>query len=155
MTFSFLAIRALRSSERPPSKTRPYSRPLRARSNSSAEVLRTLEGMQPQFKHVPPTRSLSMRVTSAPSWAALIAATYPPGPAPMTTTLDAMNRSSRSPYPSLLIKGLRRNVISRRQPRNLDSGCSGILGFLPSVEMTEKHAPENATPPLERGREGV
>lgn len=40
------------------------------------------------------------------------------------------------PSPSS-IKGLCSNVISRRQPRNLDSASSVNLRFLPSVEMTE------------------
>jgi hypothetical protein len=45
-----------------------------------------LLGMQPTFKHVPPSvRLFSTQATFIPSWAARIAATYPPGPAPMTT----------------------------------------------------------------------
>src|SRR5436309_12348576 len=46
--------------------------------------------MQPRLRQVPPRRSFSMRVTCAPSWAARIAATYPPGPPPITATSVSM-----------------------------------------------------------------
>jgi len=39
-------------------------------------------GIQPTLRQVPPTLSASIRETLAPIWAALIAVTYPPGPAP-------------------------------------------------------------------------
>src|SRR5262245_43416896 len=43
--------------------------------------------MQPMRKHVPPSAgSSSTHATFKPSCAARIAATYPPGPEPMTTT---------------------------------------------------------------------
>src|SRR5262245_3113799 len=42
--------------------------------------------MQPQFRQTPPGRSSSMAATVRPSWAHRIAATYPPGPVPTTTT---------------------------------------------------------------------
>lgn len=45
-----------------------------------------LEGMQPTFRQVPPrVPRPSTQVVFRPSWAALMAATYPPGPPPMTT----------------------------------------------------------------------
>jgi phytoene dehydrogenase-like protein len=51
------------------------------------------EGMQPTFKQVPPSftfpdlsSSNSMQAVFRPSWEALIAATYPPGPPPITIT---------------------------------------------------------------------
>jgi hypothetical protein len=49
--------------------------------------------MQPTFRQVPPRLGLpclffqsSMQAVLKPSWAARIAAVYPPGPAPMTAT---------------------------------------------------------------------
>src|SRR5215211_7487493 len=43
--------------------------------------------MQPTRRHVPPSSgSLSMQTDLAPSWAARIAAVYPPGPPPRTAT---------------------------------------------------------------------
>ena len=45
---------------------------------------RCLVGMQPTFMQVPPIHSFSNRTTDFPSWAALRAATYPPGPPPIT-----------------------------------------------------------------------
>ena len=43
--------------------------------------------MQPTFKHVPPNVPLdSTQTVFSPSWAALIADTYPPGPPPITHT---------------------------------------------------------------------
>jgi hypothetical protein len=48
---------------------------------------RTLDGMQPTLRQVPPrVPRFSMQVVLSPSCAALIAATYPPGPPPSTTT---------------------------------------------------------------------
>ena len=47
---------------------------------------RALVGMHPQLRHVPPSaEARSTTPTVRPSWAARIAATYPPVPAPMTT----------------------------------------------------------------------
>jgi hypothetical protein len=43
--------------------------------------------MQPLFKHVPPTCSFSNKITLNPFCAALIAATYPAGPAPIIPIL--------------------------------------------------------------------
>ena len=40
--------------------------------------------MHPRFKQVPPSWFFSMIATLEPSCAALIAAVYPPGPAPIT-----------------------------------------------------------------------
>src|SRR3990167_290893 len=45
-----------------------------------------LVGIQPRLRQAPPTLSFSIRATLAPSWAARIAATYPPGPPPITAT---------------------------------------------------------------------
>ena len=54
-------------------------------TNFSDEFNNALEGMHPMFKQVPPSDgSFSIQATFIPSWAALIAATYPPGPAPIT-----------------------------------------------------------------------
>src|SRR6185295_17806644 len=45
-----------------------------------------LVGMQPQLRQTPPGRSSSTVATESPSWAQRMAATYPPGPVPTTTT---------------------------------------------------------------------
>ena len=54
--------------------------------NTSLEANKALVGIQPTFKQVPPNLFFSITVTSAPSIAALKAATYPPGPPPITAT---------------------------------------------------------------------
>src|SRR3954471_16440335 len=53
---------------------------------SSALRSSALDGMQPTFRHTPPQYLDSTTATLLPSWAARMAATYPPGPAPRTTT---------------------------------------------------------------------
>ena len=45
------------------------------RTRRSAAVVRTFVGMQPTFRQVPPMRSLSIKTTRAPRWAATKAAT--------------------------------------------------------------------------------
>ncbi|CFN78500.1 Uncharacterised protein [Bordetella pertussis] len=54
--------------------------------------------MQPTLVQVPPGAGppwpfcqASMQATDIPSWAARIAAMYPPGPAPMTTTSNCLD----------------------------------------------------------------
>jgi len=59
---------------------------------------KAFEGIQPQLRQIPPSLSRSMMATFKPSCAALIAATYPPGPEPMTVRsncFSAMNILSR------------------------------------------------------------
>ena len=51
-----------------------------------AAVIMAFDGMQPTFKHTPPMNSRSTITVFFPSCAARIAATYPPGPAPITQT---------------------------------------------------------------------
>ena len=54
---------------------------------STSEFLNNaLDGMQPQFRHNPPTASFSINAVFKPNCAALIAETYPPGPPPITVT---------------------------------------------------------------------
>src|SRR5579875_443182 len=45
-----------------------------------------LDGMHPTLRQTPPQYCFSMMAVLRPSWLARIAATYPPGPAPRTTT---------------------------------------------------------------------
>src|SRR5690606_38299150 len=66
---------------------------LPACSKCSDDCSSALEGMQPTLVQVPPGAGpplallqASMHATDMPSWAARMAAMYPPGPAPMTTT---------------------------------------------------------------------
>src|SRR5215470_16649324 len=57
-----------------------------ALQKSSLDSKRALLGMQPMRRHVPPRScSFSTQATFRPNCAARIAATYPPGPAPMMT----------------------------------------------------------------------
>src|SRR2546422_5868290 len=56
------------------------------RLTTSALRSSALVGMQPQLRQTPPGRSSSTAATDSPSWAQRIAATYPPGPVPTTTT---------------------------------------------------------------------
>src|SRR5262245_39224564 len=57
-----------------------------ALQNSSLDSKRALLGMQPMRRQVPPRScSFSTQASFRPSCAARIAATYPPGPAPMMT----------------------------------------------------------------------
>src|SRR3954447_13647437 len=55
------------------------------RSKTSPERSSALVGMQPQLRQMPPRCSRSTRPVFIPSWAARMAATYPPGPPPTTT----------------------------------------------------------------------
>jgi hypothetical protein len=72
-----------------------------ASENSSLESSSALLGMQPTFRHVPPSVGyFSIQAVFMPSWAARIAATYPADPDPMTIRsygvgASAMSRSSR------------------------------------------------------------
>src|SRR6266566_864576 len=80
--------RATRS--RRPSAARPITS---ARSNSDRNppvAIIALDGTQSHRWAAPPTRSRSMRVTSAPSRAATVAAVFPPGPPPTMTNLTLM-----------------------------------------------------------------
>src|SRR5215467_1452866 len=52
---------------------------------------RALVGIQPQFKQIPPRLSFSMIAVLKPNCDARIAATYPPGPLPRTTTSYAIS----------------------------------------------------------------
>ncbi len=51
-------------------------------SKISAFFRRDFVGIQPQFRQIPPKLSLSITTVLNPNCAALIAATYPPGPPP-------------------------------------------------------------------------
>src|ERR1700722_2132383 len=72
----------------------PNTIPLAAMSAASSITLaacnKALEGMQPSFKHTPPsTGQRSIKVTFSPKSAARNAAVYPPTPAPSTTKSTA------------------------------------------------------------------
>src|SRR5436190_16485869 len=54
-------------------------------------AIMVLDGMQSHRWAAPPTMSRSIRMTSAPSRAAWVAAVLPPGPPPMITTRTAMS----------------------------------------------------------------
>ena len=62
--------------------------------NACAVCTQVLVGMQPTVMQVPPTRACSIMTTCAPSWAARMAAGYPPGPPPRTTTSHSIGLHS-------------------------------------------------------------
>ncbi|MPM61935.1 hypothetical protein SDC9_108799 [bioreactor metagenome] len=53
-------------------------------SNTSEDLTNAFVGIHPTFKQVPPTSSFSIITVFKPCFAAYMAATYPPGPAPIT-----------------------------------------------------------------------
>ena len=78
-------MRAFQSTDAPATEIpRSFACPISEKT--SAVCNRTFVGMHPTFRHVPPIGPFSINVTFAPSCAARIAATYPPGPPPMTDT---------------------------------------------------------------------
>ena len=58
---------------------------LTALSRSAVTII-ALVGMHPTFRQVPPKYFSSTMQVLFPIWAALMAVSYPPGPAPMTVT---------------------------------------------------------------------
>src|SRR4051812_7878686 len=85
------ATTRLRSNAAPKSKVTSPLMPKvvassRTRWASSALRSSALDGMQPTLRHTPPQYLDSTTATLLPSCAARMAATYPPGPAPRTTT---------------------------------------------------------------------
>ena len=64
------------------------------RSYRCEECNKVLEGIHPTFKQVPPKALVfSTHKTLNPSWEALIAATYPPGPPPITIKSNSFYHS--------------------------------------------------------------
>ena len=86
VTFCFLAIIASKSGLTSPSTFIPKFLASFTVLKTSLEASKALVGIQPTFRHVPPNLFFSITVTSAPSIAAFKAATYPPGPPPITAT---------------------------------------------------------------------
>src|SRR6202795_4788863 len=71
-------------------KTIPFSPISAASSMTLAACSRAFDGMQPTFRHTPPSiGQRSINVTLRPKSAARNAAVYPPTPAPSTTTSTA------------------------------------------------------------------
>src|SRR5512145_339058 len=68
----------------------PYAAAFFISSYRSAHLRIALEGMHPQLTQTPPGRSRSTTATRIPSCAPRIAATYPPGPAPITTRSNCL-----------------------------------------------------------------
>ena len=88
-TAFFLSMIFAMFGETEPLRSMPKSERRFALWKASEEAMRDFVGMQPQLRHVPPTSSCSMTAVWAPNWAALIAATYPPGPPPSTAILTS------------------------------------------------------------------
>src|SRR3954452_13748320 len=61
------------------------------RSAKAADSRSALVGMQPRWRHVPPSLSWSTSATLIPSWPARKAAVYPPVPAPSTTRSKSLD----------------------------------------------------------------
>ena len=80
------ALTWARSVTSEPSKVMPSSLASSMSAISSAVAISVLLGTQSVSTAEPPIPSVSTTVTSAPSWAATRAASYPPGPPPTTTT---------------------------------------------------------------------
>src|SRR5207244_7004054 len=84
-TSSLNLIMPGRSSATFPSILIPWRvKPCRRCANFCELSSNALDGIQPTLRHVPPRNSRSTQATFIPSCAARMAATYPPGPAPMT-----------------------------------------------------------------------
>jgi len=82
----FLARTASRSTLTGPSTLIPNFSASRIFLYNDAVAIIAFVGIHPQLRQTPPSRSFSMHATLAPSCAARIAATYPPGPPPSTAT---------------------------------------------------------------------
>lgn len=78
--------------------------------------------MQPTFRQVPPKAPRpSTQATFIPSWAALIAATYPPGPPPITTKSCCSAEAERFRRP------VRKRPASRPACRREDSSARNAI----------------------------
>ena len=91
-------------------------------STSSAECSRHLVGMQPTFRQVPPRYCFSITVTSAPSCAARMAATYPPGPPPITMIFFIPHLASKQD-----LYGRLQQVAQRHTEARLHSAVHGTM----------------------------
>ncbi len=69
----------------------PHSSDFRIMVRISAFRRSAFVGMHPQFRQTPPRRSRSTTAADMPSWAALMAAVYPPGPAPRTRISNCLS----------------------------------------------------------------
>ena len=75
----------------------PRSAAPRMSSTRFAAAMSAFDGMQPQLRQTPPSDSFSTSATFLPSCASRMAATYPPGPAPITTASKVLVAMERSP----------------------------------------------------------
>ena len=73
-----------------PRSSRPMPWMRRTKDMAPPVAIMALDGMQSHRWAAPPTTSFSMRVTSAPSRTAWVAAVLPAGPPPMITKRVAM-----------------------------------------------------------------
>ena len=72
---------------RPCEKSSPTSSARATSSIASAVVSSVFDGIASVMVQLPPSDMSSTRVTSAPRWAAVVAAAYPAGPPPRMTSL--------------------------------------------------------------------
>src|SRR6476620_7222031 len=87
---------------------------------SSALRSSAFDGMHPTLRHTPPQYFASTTAARRPSWEARIAATYPPGPAPRTTTsksamggslLTVSGTAARAPPPPPTLREPAQHVV--------------------------------------------
>ncbi len=91
-TCAFHSFAVARSSSGAPTRTPSLANVSSASFSENAVCTQAFVGMQPTRRHVPPSSgSCSMQTALAPSWAARIAAVYPPGPPPRTATSQSIS----------------------------------------------------------------
>src|SRR4030042_662091 len=88
-----------------------------------------LVGMQPAFRHTPPTFPASIQQVLAPRIAARKAATYPPGPAPRTATSYVLKWASSVDWAAF------------GEPLDLPTRWPGRILPVPSGRVKLKRAP--------------
>src|SRR5215213_3261230 len=110
-------------------------------SSTCALLSNALVGMQPQLRQMPPKLSFSMIAVLKPSCDALIAATYPPGPLPITTTSYAImirlicgakllvNRQNANfKLYSYFCPSMKLDILAiGAHPDDIELGCSGTI----------------------------
>src|SRR5579859_4547876 len=108
-----------------------------------------LEGMQPTFRHVPPMYCFSTIATRPPNCAARMAATYPPGPAPITVTSNRFVSVATETllYLDLSVAHPRRSAHAVRTPYNYSAPLpSTSRRFTPGERMLDFTSTRSYTP---------
>ncbi len=93
---------------------------------TSAVAISVLDGTQSVSTDAPPRPSQSTTVTSAPSWAATSAASYPPGPPPMITIRVTSPIVPHAPSSSLQGRNALPRLPDRGRPARRSRTLSGM-----------------------------